>query len=132
MRSSTASSPRRTCRTVPRSAPRSHRPTRGGATTARCCRLWVNPIPYSSKDPDAWQSVVGAFDDDLRLFNHTPGSLIDLSEYLHQRTGGYIDSLNQLICQGAQEAIATGVEALTRDVLDDINIGRDNPEYADQ
>lgn len=91
--------------------------------------LWVNPIPYSSKDPDAWQSVVGGFDDDLRLFKHTPGSLIDLSEYLHERTSGYIDSLNQLICQAAQEAITTGVEALDQDLLDDINIGRDNPDY---
>lgn len=88
--------------------------------------LWVNRIPYSPKDPAEWESVVGAFDDDLRLFKHTKGSLVSLSEYLHQRTGGYIDSLNHLICQAAQEAIDNGTEALTRDLLDDINIGRDN------
>ncbi|MGY3206353.1 hypothetical protein [Streptomyces sp. TE5632] len=61
-------------------------------------------------------------------YDHKPGTLLKLSRYLHQRTGGYIASLNDLICQAAQEVIetahATGAEAITRRLLDDIRIGR--------
>ncbi|WP_406349823.1 AAA family ATPase [Streptomyces sp. NBC_00658] len=86
--------------------------------------LWAGVIPYG----DDWHSVVQGFDEDLSLYDHKPGSLLKLSRYLHQRTGGYIASLNDLICQAAQETIETaaetGTEAITRKLLDDIRIGR--------
>ncbi|MET8965257.1 TniB family NTP-binding protein [Streptomyces sp. NPDC004074] len=86
--------------------------------------LWSGVIPFG----DDWHSVVQGFDDDLRLYDHKPGSLLKLSRYLHQRTGGYIGSLNDLICQAAQEAIETATktepEAITKRLLDDIRIGR--------
>ncbi|MFI0162720.1 TniB family NTP-binding protein [Streptomyces albidoflavus] len=86
--------------------------------------LWAGVIPYG----DEWHSVVQGFDEDLRLYDHKPGSLLKLSRYLHQRTGGYIASLSDLICQAAQEAIeiatATTPEAITKRLLDDIRIGR--------
>jgi hypothetical protein len=82
--------------------------------------LWAGVIPYG----DDWHGVVQGFEDDLRLHDHKPGSLLKLSRYLHKRTGGYIASLNDLICMAAQEAIETGAEAITRPLLDDIRIGR--------
>lgn len=39
-------------------------------------------------------------------------------------TGGYFSSLSNLICQAAQEAIETGSQAVTRDLLDPINTSR--------
>lgn len=86
--------------------------------------LWAGAIPYG----DDWHSVVQAFEQDLRLYDHKPGTLVKLSRYLHQRTGGYIASLNDLICQAAQEAIETATasapEAITKQLLEDIRIGR--------
>ncbi|MFE1367220.1 AAA family ATPase [Streptomyces anulatus] len=86
--------------------------------------LWAGAIPYG----DDWHSCVQGFEEDLRLHDHQPSTLVKLSRYLHKRTGGYIDSLNDLICQAAQEAIETahltGTEAITRKLLDDIRIGR--------
>lgn len=86
--------------------------------------LWANVIPYGEE----WHNCVRAFEEDLRLHDHEHGTLVDLSKYLHKRTGGYIDALNDLICQAAQEVIETtpktGQEAITREVLDDIRVGR--------
>jgi len=91
--------------------------------------LWVDPIPYTSKEPGDWEGVVGGFDDDLRLYEHRNGDLVRLSAYLHRRTGGYIDSLNQLVCQAAQEAIDDGTETITEALLDSINIGRETTDH---
>ncbi|MFF2367812.1 AAA family ATPase [Streptomyces sp. NPDC058122] len=86
--------------------------------------LWAGHIPYGAD----WHSVVKGFDDDLCLHDHQPDSLLKLSRYLHKRTDGYISALSDLICQAAQEAIETagktGVEAITKELLDDIRIGR--------
>ncbi|MBT2493429.1 ATP-binding protein [Streptomyces sp. ISL-96] len=82
--------------------------------------LWAEAIPYS----DDWHRVVQAFEDDLRLYDHKPSTLLKLSRCLHRRTGGYIETLSYLICQAAQEAIETGTEAITKELLDDIRIGR--------
>lgn len=85
--------------------------------------LWAGVIPYG----EDWHSVVQGFDEDLCLYDHKPGTLLKLSRYLHQRTGGYIASLSNLVCQAAQEAIVTaaetGTEAVTKQLLDDIRIG---------
>ncbi|GGS95809.1 AAA family ATPase [Streptomyces violaceus] len=86
--------------------------------------LWAGHIPYG----DDWHSVVQGFDEDLCLYDHKPGALLVLSRYLHRRTDGYISALSDLICQAAQEAIETaaetGAEAITKELLDDIRIGR--------
>ncbi|MFD7924037.1 AAA family ATPase [Streptomyces sp. NPDC059740] len=86
--------------------------------------MWAGVIPYG----DDWHGVVQAFDEDLRLYDHEPGSLLGLSRYLHKRTGGYISSLNDLICIAAQEAIENADkdtdEAITKELLNDIRIGR--------
>jgi hypothetical protein len=54
----------------------------------------------------------------LRLHQHTPGTLIELAPYLHARTGGLIGSLDQLIHEAANDAIADGTERITQNHLD--------------
>lgn len=82
--------------------------------------LWAGVIPYG----DDWHSVVHAFEEDLRLYDHAPRTLVKLSCYLHKRTGGYINTLGDLICTAAQEAIETGTETITRTLLDTIHTER--------
>ncbi|MCT9113039.1 ATP-binding protein [Streptomyces mirabilis] len=86
--------------------------------------LAVLPIPYSSDAYELFHEVIKAFDQDLRLHQHTPGDLLKLATHLHRRTGGYMKPLSYLICQAAQEAIETGIEAITRELLDNQLVGR--------
>lgn len=88
----------------------------------------INPIPFHVGQEEEWRSVLQAYDSNLRLYNHEPGSLLDLDEKLHERTGGYMDTLDQLICQTAQEAIEDGTEAITQEALDDMFVGRNDPD----
>ncbi|WP_330436627.1 hypothetical protein [Streptomyces griseoaurantiacus] len=68
--------------------------------------------------------MLKAYDDNLVLYNHKPGSLLDFDTLLHERTGGYMDTLDQLICQTAQQAIEDGTEAITEEGLNDMVVGR--------
>jgi hypothetical protein len=54
----------------------------------------------------------------LLLHRHKPGTLIEMAPYLHQRTGGMIGSLDQLIYEAANDAISDGTEKVTRKHLD--------------
>ncbi|MFD7225528.1 hypothetical protein ACFV9P_31700 [Streptomyces sp. NPDC059892] len=47
---------------------------------------------------------------------------------LHERTGGYMDTLDQLICQAAQQAIEDGTEAITEEGINDMVVGRQDCE----
>ncbi|MEV7243094.1 ATP/GTP-binding protein [Streptomyces sp. NPDC093248] len=85
--------------------------------------LAVPPFPYSPADYESFREVIKAFDQDLRLHRHTPGDLVELAEHLHRRTGGYMKPLSYLICQTAQEAIETGIEAITAELLDNQLVG---------
>jgi hypothetical protein len=86
--------------------------------------LAVTPIPYSADDYDLFHQVVKALDQDLRLHQHRPGDLLKLAAHLHRRTGGYMKPLSYLVCQAAQEAIETGIEAITEELLNNQLVGR--------
>ncbi|MFA3842929.1 hypothetical protein [Streptomyces aureus] len=45
-----------------------------------------------------------------------------------ERTGGYMDTLDQLICQTAQQSIEDGTEAITEEGLNDMLVGRQDSE----
>ncbi|WP_326715571.1 hypothetical protein OG758_47380 [Streptomyces sp. NBC_01474] len=62
------------------------------------------------------------------LYNHEPGSLLALEQLLHERPGGYMDTLDQLICQTAQQSIEDGTEAITEEGLNDMLVGRQDSE----
>ncbi|GGU30069.1 hypothetical protein [Streptomyces violascens] len=88
--------------------------------------LWVRPGPYTRAQPDQWQSVLAATENNLRL-HHQPGTLVKLAAYLHRRTQGYMPTLHQLICQAAQAAIEDGTETITLDHLDTLHTGHHDP-----
>ncbi|MER5373380.1 hypothetical protein [Streptomyces sp. NPDC002553] len=46
-----------------------------------------------------------------------------VATHLHRRTGGYMKALSCLICQAAQEAIETGIESITKELLDNQLVG---------
>ncbi|MFJ9127837.1 ATP/GTP-binding protein [Streptomyces sp. NPDC102340] len=101
----------------------SKRPAPAGARSGGIPTLPVLPIPYSPDDHALFHAVAKSFDANLRLHQHQPGDLLKLAEHLHRRTGGYMKPLAQLICHSAQEAIETGLEAITPDLLDSQLVG---------
>ncbi|MFF9127974.1 ATP/GTP-binding protein [Streptomyces sp. NPDC014889] len=103
---------------------RGKRPGPPGGGSGGIPTLAVLPVSYSSDDYALFHEVIKAFDQDLRLHQHTPGDLLQLATHLHRRTGGYMKPLSYLICQAAQEAIETGIEAITEELLDDQLVGR--------
>jgi hypothetical protein len=68
---------------------------------------------------DEWRSLVVTLEASLRLFDHKRGTLNRNAKYLHQRTGGSISSLSQLVRTAAISSILAGTEAVTRSMLDD-------------
>lgn len=77
-------------------------------------------------------SLVRHFESNLILLDHPPGDLtLHHWRYLHERTSGYIGALAMLFKEAAHTAMDTGVEALTRDILDSVVLGHDDEvDYA--
>ncbi|MEV0898292.1 TniB family NTP-binding protein [Actinoplanes sp. NPDC049802] len=81
----------------------------------------VNTGPFTHRTIEAkrdWAKLVAAMEHALRLHRHQPGTLIELAPYLHDRTGGMIGSLDQLIHEAANDAISDGTERITKSHLD--------------
>ena len=76
------------------------------------------PFPLQAE----WAALLATLDAALRLHRHRPGTLPGLGKYLHQRTGGMIGSLSDLIRAAALVAILDGTEQITRDLLDGIPV----------
>ncbi|MFI9077576.1 TniB family NTP-binding protein [Streptomyces sioyaensis] len=73
-----------------------------------------------------WAQTVKALEDTLILYRHKPDQLVKLSPYLYDRTGGSICALTDLIRESAIEAVMSEEEAITRKLMDRIEIS----EYA--
>jgi hypothetical protein len=92
---------------------------RGRQIAGRFTVLAAAPFPNGSNEQrGTWQALIATLEAALRLHAHRPGSLVGLGEYLHQRSGGMIGSLSQLIRGAAVLAIEDGSEAITRDLLE--------------
>ena len=52
-------------------------------------------------EKEDWANLVAPIEASLRLHHHKPGTLLRQAAYLHQRTGGMIGSLDQLIQEAA-------------------------------
>jgi len=88
----------------------------------------------TKEDRDNWKSLIAAFELQLCLLNHTPGSLPKLHDYLYRRTNGVIGSLANLILGGAQELILRrdpGDETLTQDYLSTIALDLEAQRHED-
>ena len=92
--------------------------TRGRQIAGRFSLIHTTAFPYA----DEWKGLVASLETALRLRGHRPGSLPELDRYLHDRTAGMIGSLSHLIRGAAVEAILTGGEAITKAVLERVEL----------
>ncbi len=96
---------------------------RGGQIASRYSLIPTSPFRHATApERDAWRALVVTLEDALRLHNHQPGTLLKLSPYLHERTGGMIGSLSHLVREAALTAILTGTEKITRAGLDAVEL----------
>ncbi|WP_411815452.1 TniB family NTP-binding protein [Gordonia sp. SND2] len=85
----------------------------------------IDMHPFTRRTDDAvreWRELIASFERYLPLPLHIPGSLVDEFDYLFNRTGGSIASLHDLICDTAAEAIDSGEEKVTVDLLETIAV----------
>lgn len=87
--------------------------TRGAQIAGRFTLIPTHPFPYSAE----WKSLVAALENTLLLREHTPGTLVALDRYLHDRTGGMIGALSHQVRGAAIDAILSGTEKITRRTL---------------
>jgi hypothetical protein len=82
----------------------------------------------SAPEIAAWMTHLAGIEEQLRLLHATAGMLTDgmMPEYLFRRTGGVIGLLERLIEDGCAQAIDTGAERLSTDLLDDLDINLGN------
>ncbi|VBA31954.1 hypothetical protein LAUMK4_05632 [Mycobacterium persicum] len=94
---------------------------RGRQIAGRFISLTTSAFGYATEiEKDDWAKLVATLEAALRLNRHKPGTLLKDAAYLHQRTGGMIGSLDQLIYEAANKAITDGAEKITRKHLDAI------------
>ncbi len=91
---------------------------RGKQIAGRCVLVHTGPFPCQEE----WSGLVATLEAALRLHRHQSGTLVGLTKYLHQRTGGMIGSLSHLIRAAALTAILDGSEAITRAQLDAVPV----------
>jgi hypothetical protein len=92
---------------------------RGRQIAGRFISLTTSAFAYATAGQRTdWARLVATMEQSLRLHRHKPGTLLDLAPYLHQRSGGMIGSLDQLVHEAANDAISDGTEKITRKHLD--------------
>ncbi|TDC05071.1 hypothetical protein E1267_20590 [Nonomuraea longispora] len=116
------------------SAPPGHERGRAGQFGSRFADLQhLAPFSITTREQQrTWMALVRHFDNNLILLDHQPNNLtLQHWRYLHERTSGYIGALAMLFKEAAHMAMDTGVEALTRDILDSVVLGHDDEvDYA--
>lgn len=94
---------------------------RGQQIKGRCTLIHTASFPYGAE----WKSLVATFEASLRLHGHSPGTLLELSRYLHTKTGGMIGSLSHLLRAAAITAIlepGKDGEVIDRRLLETVRI----------
>lgn len=90
----------------------------------------LNPFRYdTAQSIDAWIQHLAGIEDQVRLFEAHEGMLTQgvMPEYLFRRTRGIVGLLERLVEDGCTQAIDSGEERLTTDLLDEIDINLGNP-----
>ena len=92
--------------------------TRGEQIAGRFSMTRTGPFGRGQQ----WTSLIAALEDSLRLHHHSGGTLVELSSYLHSRSGGMIGSLLRLVRSAAVQAVLDGSEAITKATLESIPV----------
>ncbi|HEV8653544.1 MAG TPA: ATP-binding protein [Actinomycetes bacterium] len=92
-------------------------------TARRWTRLEVPAFEIvSDQGRQHWRGLLKATERQLALASQRPGMLVELADYLFERTSGHIGSFVTLIIRGCLRAIRTGQERLTAELLDGVRI----------
>jgi hypothetical protein len=92
-------------------------------TGRRRTRLEVAPFEIATEAGRRdWRSLLKATERQLVLARQRPGMLVDLADYLFERSTGHIGSFFSLTTRACFRAIRTGDEVITRALLDGIRI----------
>jgi TniB protein len=93
--------------------------TRGRQIAGRFLSLSTRAFAHATAEQRSdWSMLVTTMEHTLRLHHHRAGTLLELAPYLHQRTGGMIGSLDQLVYEAANDAISDGSEKITKKHLE--------------
>lgn len=96
---------------------------RGRQMAGRFTVIPSRPFDYGTPaQREAWKSLIATMETQLRLHQHRPGALVNLSEHLYQRTGGAIGSLSQLVRGAAVLAIEDATEKITKTLLSEVPV----------
>lgn len=95
---------------------------RGAQLAGRASLIDFGAFPARLGKHQPFKELIALMEQALDLENHTAGSLVRLSSYLHERTGGKIGSLARLIRQAALGAIIDGSERITKASLEAIQL----------
>jgi hypothetical protein len=103
---------------------------RATQTSGRNALHRIGPFKITTVDEKReWASVIKVMEDALVLYRHAPGSLASHHwQYIHDRTGGSIAGLAELIRESAVYACDSGAEAITPKLMDEIVINEDATE----
>lgn len=101
--------------------------TTGAQWRARTVPIFMNRYDIK-KDADIqeWRQLIGAFERLLPLPLHEEGMLSKNYEYLLHRTGGSIAFLGDLLTDAATDAIDSGEEAITLELLDQVPVSTED------
>ncbi|MEV4113302.1 AAA family ATPase [Nonomuraea sp. NPDC049695] len=92
-------------------------------TERRFDLIELDRFHYSTSEQiAAWAAHLTGVEQHLRLMNAAPGILAGgtMPEYLYRRTDGVVGLLERLLEDGCREAIDTGAEKLTENLLDNV------------
>lgn len=95
---------------------------RGQQLSGRFSRVDLTRYNLSSpEEAKVWRGIIHSFEAKLPLAEHTPGTLVQHANYLHDRTGGSIGSVGRLLTGAAMDLIldSSHHEEITLDLLDD-------------
>jgi len=98
-------------------------------TERRFDLVHLEPFRYDTPQHiAAWVAHLAGLEHHLRLLKAAPGMLTGggMPEYLFRRTAGVVGLLERLVEDGCTEALDTGVETLTENLLDTIAISLGN------
>ncbi|MBN1171082.1 MAG: AAA family ATPase [Micromonosporaceae bacterium] len=103
-------------------------------TERRFDLIRLEPFRYDTpQNIAAWVAHLAGLEHHLRLLKAAPGTLTDgaMPEYLFRRTAGVVGLLERLVEDGCTEALDTGAETLTENLLDTITINLGNDPTRD-
>jgi hypothetical protein len=101
----------------------------------RCQRLAVEPFAYKTdEDERQWRVLMHYFEEELVLARHPQGWLTTeaAADAVYARTAGYMGSVKELLRSAALQAIASGDERLTLDLIKSTPLGYNADERGPQ